>query len=342
MRTRKKWLLGFAVWTILALLSLSQRIAFLTYVDRPFSLTTVVARTMLDWYTCGIFTPLIFEAARRFRLDGGRWLLMLPVHVVACAVFIVTKLAIFLPLAHALGVLGEPPVFTQELYNEAFPLIIAYASVVGAWYAIDYYERYQVLARTQLNALRAQLHPHFLFNSLNALSTLVHRDPQAADRMIVELGELLRQTLSEESAAEVTLQEELRFVERYIAIMQLRYGDRLSVHFDVAQDALGAYVPHMVLQPLVENALVHGIGQAAGQGCVTIRAQRTGEQLTLEVEDDGAGIEAKPVERVGLRNTRALLERLYARNQSVAIRARNGRGVLVSLSIPFRRTPVLA
>ncbi|HEX6066704.1 MAG TPA: histidine kinase, partial [Longimicrobiales bacterium] len=244
MQARKKWLLVAAVWTILALLSLSQRIAFLTYIDRPFSLTAVVARTMLDWYTCGIFTPLIFEAARRFRLDGGRWILMLPVHIVACAVFIVTKLAIFLPLAHAFGVLGEPPVFTQELYNEAFPLIIAYASVVGAWYAIDYYERYRVLARVQLDALRAQLHPHFLFNALNALSTLVHRDAKAADRMIVELGDLLRQTLSEERAPEVTLKEELEFVERYVSIMQIRYGDRLSVHYDVDSTALAAYVPH--------------------------------------------------------------------------------------------------
>jgi signal transduction histidine kinase len=342
MDTRKKWLLGFSVWTILGVVAASQHIAFLMYIDRPFSVGKVFGRTMLSWYTCGVFTPFIFVVARRFRLDGARWPRMLPIHIVACAAFILMKLALFLPLTDALGWLGEPINFTQWIYGEAFPLTLTYAAIVGAWYAIDYYERYQVLARVQLDALRAQLHPHFLFNALNALSTLVHRDAKAADRMIIELGELLRQTLSEERAPEVTLKEELEFVERYVSIMQIRYGDRLSVHYDVDSTALAAYVPHLVLQPLVENALVHGIGRTAGEGSVTIRAQRQGNRLALEVEDDGAGINGDPVERVGLRTTRALLERLYARNHSLDVRARNGRGVQVSVVIPFQRTPVLA
>ena len=341
MGTRKKWLLAAGVWTVLGLLASSQHIAFLSYADRTFSVSKVFGRTMLDWYTCGAFTPVIFAVARRFRLDSRRWLVFLPIHMVACALFIVAKLALFLPLAHALNWLGEPPVFTQWIYNDAFPLTLAYAGVVGACYAIDYYERYQVLARVQLDTLRAQLHPHFLFNALNALSTLVHRDPAAADRMIVELGELLRQTLNEDSAPEVTLAEELQLVERYVAIMQVRYGDRLTVSFDVDPDARGAYVPHMLLQPLVENALVHGIGRTAGQGCVIIRARRQADHLVLEVEDDGAGMPATPVERVGLRNTRALLERLYFRNQSLHVRAGEDRGALVSVRIPFQRTPVL-
>jgi signal transduction histidine kinase len=340
MTSPKRWLLVAGVWTILGLLASSQHIAFMSYAGRPFTISKVVGRTMLDWYTCGVFTPLIFAIARRFRLDGPRWPLMLPVHLLACVTFILAKLAVFLPLANGLGWLGEPLDFMAFLFGDAFPLILVYAAVVGAWYAFDYYERYRLLARVQLDSLRARLHPHFLFNALNALSTLVHRDPQAADRMIVELGELLRQSISEESAPEVTLKEELQLVERYVAIMQIRYGDRLKVDYDVAHDALGAYVPHMILQPLVENALVHGIGRAAGAGSVVVRARRDNGRLALEVEDDGAGLNGKPVERVGLRNTRALLERLYAREQSLAVRARGERGVLVNVSIPFHVTPV--
>jgi sensor histidine kinase YesM len=132
----------------------------------------------------------------------------------------------------------------------------------------------------------------------------------------------------------------LQLVQRYVAIMQIRYGDRLNVEYDVDAAARGAFVPHMLLQPLVENALVHGIGRAAGQGSVIIRAQRQGDHLTLEVEDDGAGISEKPVERIGLGNTRALLEQLYARNQSLQIRARNGRGVVVHVRLPYHLTPV--
>ena len=331
----------FAVWTILGLLGASQHMAFLSYIDRPFSVPTVLARTMLSWYACGIFTPVIFAVARRFRLDGPRWRAALPVHLLAWPAFILIRLGVYLPLASALDLLGEPVVFMQWIYDEAFPLTLTYASIVAVYYAIDYYERYRLLARVQLDTLRAQLHPHFLFNALNALSTLVHRDPQAADRMIVELGELLRQTLSEERAPEVTLEEELRFVDRYVAIMRIRYGDRLTVAYDVDAGTLAAYVPHLVLQPLVENALVHGIGRSAGQGKVVIRAQRQGGQLALEVEDDGAGMPAKPVERVGLRNTRALLEQLYARNHSLAIGPRNGRGVRVRVSIPYHLEPVL-
>jgi two-component system, LytTR family, sensor kinase len=342
MLQRKKWLLGTAVWTVLGLLSASQRIAFLNHYDRTFSAGAVFGRTMLDWYTCAMFTPAIFYVARRFRLDGRRWLPALPVHVLGCALFIVLKLAIFLPLADALNWLGEPPVFTNWIYEDAFPLTLTYGAIVGAFYAIDYYERYRVLSRVQLDALRAQLHPHFLFNALNALSTLVHRDPQAADRMIVELGELLRQSLSENRSAEVPLKEELVMVERYVAIMQIRYGDRLNVHYDVDSAALGAYVPHMVLQPLVENALVHGIGRSAGKGTLSIRAQRLGDELALEVEDDGAGMDAKPVERIGLKNTRALLEHLYARNQSLVVNGRNGRGVVARVTIPFHVEPLVS
>jgi two-component system LytT family sensor kinase len=352
MRARKAWLIVAGVWTILGVLAASQHIAFRAYSGWKFDAGQVFGRTMLSWYTCGIFTPVIFLFARRFRLDSSRWRLTLPIHLAACVVFILVKLALYLPLASALGWYGEPANFVQALYGDVFPLTITYASVVGASYAVDYYKRYQEravraaelesrLTRVQLDALRAQVHPHFLFNALNALSTLIHRDPAAADRMVLELGDLLRQTLNSDAPVEVSLREELQFVKRYLSIMQTRFGERLRVSYDIEEDALQAYVPNMVLQPLVENALLHGIGKTTDAGELVLRARRVGASLELQVSDDGPGMSGHASgERIGLRNTRALLESLYGQEQSLLIRNGDGRGVTVCVRIPFHEGPL--
>src|SRR5688572_2650136 len=259
MQSRRTWLLVFFVWTVLGVLSASQHLAYRAYEGRAIAWVPVIGRTMLDWYTCGVFTPAIFAVARHFRLDSPGWIRALPIHIVACALFIVLKLALFLPIAGALDWLGEERAFASWIYADAFPLTLAYAAVVGARYAFDNYERYRErvvktaeletrLTRVQLEALRGQLHPHFLFNTLNALSALVHRDPAAADRMILELSELLRHSLTNDTPPEVPLREELAFVQRYLSIMQIRYGDRLRVRVDISNEALDAFVPNMLLQ----------------------------------------------------------------------------------------------
>jgi len=345
MTWRSRWLVILAVWTVLGLLSAAQHIAFFVYSDRSFSAGAVFARTMLDWYTCGVFTPLIFKVAYRFRLDRPDWPRALPVHVLACAVFIVAKFALFLPAARLVGLLPERIIIAEWLYGDSFALTLAYASVVGASYAYDYYvtttRLESRLARVQLDALRSQLHPHFLFNALNALSTLVHRDAAAADRMILELSELLRRGLAEETAAEVTLASELAFVRRYVGIMQLRFGDRLNVEYDVAADTLDALVPNMVLQPLVENALVHGVGRVTGPGQLLIRAQDDGGVLTLQVRDNGPGLHGSArTERIGLRNTRLLLEQLYGEKHSIAIENVRPTGVVASVRLPLHREAI--
>lgn len=345
MSKRSQWLVVFGVWTVLGLLAAAQHLAFFAYADRPFSTTVVVGRTMLDWYTCGVFTPLIFHVAHRFRLDRPDWLRALPVHILACALFIIAKLAIFLPLARGLGWVQERIVISEWLYGDSFALTLAYASVVGASYAYDYYvsttRLESRLARVQLDALRSQLHPHFLFNALNALSTLVHRDAAAADRMILELSELLRRGLAEDTAAEVTLDSELEFVRRYVGIMQIRFGDRLNVVYDVAPDTLDALVPNMVLQPLVENALVHGIGRITGPGELLIRAHAGDGMLTLQVRDNGPGLNGGlRAERVGLRNTRMLLQQLYGEKHSIEIANCQPAGVMTRVALPFHREAV--
>lgn len=351
MGTRREWLVIAAVWTVLGLLSSSQHLAFLVYSGRTFEPAAIVGRTMLDWYTCGIFTPAIFAVARRFRLDDGHWLRNLPVHIVACAAFILFKLVLFLPIAHALGWFRGPVSFVERLSEDVFPLTLVYASVAAARYGLDYYGRYRErvvrtaelearLSRVQLDALRAQLHPHFLFNALNALSTLIHKDAQQADRMVLELSELLRHTLTTNAPAEVPLREEIAFVDRYLGIMQQRYGDRLRINIDVRTDVEQAFVPNLVLQPLVENALVHGVGRSAAAGAVTIRARRDGNVLELTVLDDGPGLSnGVPAERIGLRNTRMLLEHLYGRQQQLDIATKPGGGVLARVRLPFHEQP---
>ena len=347
---RKPWLVIAAVWTVLGLLSASQHVAFRAYSGQPPHYGAVIGRTLLDWYTCAIFTPAIFAVARRYRLDTPGRLKRVPIHLLACVSFIVLKLALFIPLANAFGWLNGEVVFVEWLYADGFALTLVYATVAGARYALDYHERYRErliktaelesrLSRVQLDAVRARLHPHFLFNSLNALSTLIHKNPAAADRMVLELGELLRQTISDSAPVEVPLRVELGFIERYLNVMQVRFGERLRVAIDVPAEVRDAYVPNMVMQPLVENAIVHGIGQSANAGEIIVRARRERETLELSVLDDGPGLPAGSSERVGLRNTRLLLQQLYQEGQSVELTGRASGGVVASVRLPFHETP---
>jgi two-component system, LytTR family, sensor kinase len=346
------WLLIIGIWTLLALLAATSNIAYRAHNDIPAPAAPIFGRAFLDWYTCAVFTPAIFWVARRFPLDGRTWRRNAFVHLLAMGTYITLKLLLFVPPARALGWVRRNETFGNLFLGDAFPLLIAYWGVVGAAHGIAFYQRYRDrelrasqlearLAQVQLDALRAQIHPHFLFNSLNALSTLMHRDVGAADRMVLQLGELLRYTLDNAAPQEVTLAQELQFVERYLAIMKIRLGDRLSVHMEVAPDVQKAFVPNLVLQPLVENALRHGIGRSASAGELTVRAYRSADSLQLEVQDDGPGLPAAGVKHgVGLSNTALRLRQLYGAEQHMSVRNCDGRGTIVVLRIPFHEAPL--
>lgn len=193
------------------------------------------------------------------------------------------------------------------------------------------------LAQSQLQALRTQIQPHFLFNTLNAISALALADPMQARKMIARLSDLLRLTLEEHHLQLLPLSRELEFVHHYLEIQRARFRDRLETHFDVADEALSAQVPCMILQPLVENALHHGLLAKVSRGSLRILAHRDGRQLRLAVEDDGLGLPAGGiVEGVGLGNTRARLERLFGGAASLRLRALEGGGTQVELCVPFR------
>jgi two-component system, LytTR family, sensor kinase len=234
---------------------------------------------------------------------------------------------------------------------------------MGLYYAFDYHRRFRErevaaaqletqLATAHLQALRMQLNPHFLFNALHSAAMLTMIDPGGAHRVLVQLSALLRTTLDRSSAAEVPLSEEIDFVDRYLAIERIRFQDRLRVEMTIDDDALGAIVPNLILQPLVENAVRHGIARRTNAGALTIRGTRRGPALVLEVEDDGPGLPggwslaSSKGSGVGLTNVRSRLEGLYGPEGRLELLtpadadARPRTGVLARVTIPYRAAPM--
>jgi LytS/YehU family sensor histidine kinase len=241
--------------------------------------------------------------------------------------------------------------------------LLVYGAVLGTSYAVGYYTRFRErevratqlearLAQAELQALKMQLHPHFLFNTLNGIVGLVRdRKNSAAVEMIAGLSDLLRYTLDGAGRQEVTLREELEFLELYLGIQQKRFPDRLRVEMNVEPTALEALVPNLILQPLVENAIRHGVSRRAAGGTVGVSASREGGMLRLRVYDDGPGLrhdaradadgdeahEGSPSTGIGLSNTRARLRQLYGDAQSFEVFDREAGGVEATLRLPFRR-----
>ena len=191
------------------------------------------------------------------------------------------------------------------------------------------------LTEARLKALRMQLNPHFLFNTLHAVSTLVDRDPAGVRRMIARLSELLRHVLDEEAPQEVPLSEELDFLEDYLEIQSIRFQGDLDTRIDVPPDIRDAQVPNLLLQPVVENAIKHGASQVRGVGRIDIRGRRDGDRLVLTVEDNGPGLPAAQEDGLGLRNVRARLQALYGDEQALRLSSTPEEGTRATLELPY-------
>jgi two-component system LytT family sensor kinase len=276
-------------------------------------------------------------------------------HGLAVIVFIFTHAALATACrVVVMGMAGRETAWSQK-FQELFFLnfdweMMTYWAVIGLSHALDYHRESQEraltsaqletrLAEAQLQALQRQLHPHFLFNALHTISALIHRDADAADAMLARLSDLLRITLDRIGTQQVTLEEELDFVQKYLDIEHARFGDRLHITVDVEPVTLDASVPNLLLQPLVENAVRHGITQKVAGGQIDIIARREGDELRLIVRDNGYGVLADKLDAfntgLGLTNTRSRLEHLYGRRHTCAFRTPPGGGLEVSVVIPF-------
>ena len=312
--------------------------------DASWRWALIIALT--DWYVWAALTPAISWLARRFAIERRSWLRSLLVHIPASLFFSILKMVIETTILSRLS--GAPARPNPVLQ---FPsTLFTYWAILGVIYAINYYRKYREhelkasqletqLAQAQLQALKMQLHPHFLFNTLHAVSSLMRKDVEAADSMIARLSDLLRLTLENTGVQVVTLRQELEFLESYLEIEQTRFQNRLEVRMDIAPETLDARVPNLILQPLVENAIRHGIAPRSAPGCIEIRAAHDRERLRLQVRDNGPGLpesqNAAIKEGVGLANTRARLEQLYGAAQSFELKNQPEGGLLVSLTLPF-------
>jgi two-component system, LytTR family, sensor kinase len=341
----KRWGLIFGAWTLLGLLTTTRIKLGYAYAGNPISWRVSFIIAYCDWYVWAALFPLMLWLARRCSLEAGRrWrfvLLHLPLSVLLCLLKIVLDFSLRRMLA---------PNYARRIFlSELSSVLFTYWAIVGVVYAFDYYRKYREhqlkasqletqLAQAQLEALKMQLQPHFLFNTLHAISSLMHRDVEAADRMLARLSDLLRLTLENAGAQEVTLRQELEFLERYLEIEQTRFRDRLRVRMEIEPETLDARVPNLILQPLVENAIRHGIAARAAASSIEIRATRANGSLLMQVRDDGPGLQAEIKEGVGLANTRARLAQLYGAAQRFELSNVADGGLLVSLTLPFRIT----
>jgi len=313
-----------------------------------------------DWYACGFLSIGVLWVASRNPLEPGRtgkWLL---IHFMCGLVF-----SALYALLTAWLVAGERSVmhpgkiltFSYLLRTVGFHYcvvnLIMYWFVVLAQLGWTYYQSYRErerqtaglqreLVEARLQALRMQLNPHFLFNTLHAVSSLIHDDPEAADRVVARLSELLRLSLDQSKPQELSLNEELAFLDRYLEIELTRFADGLQVEKQIQPDALEALVPYLILQPLVENAIRHGIEPREDSGHLAISARRHDGRLELRVTDNGTGLvggAAQPKEGIGLSNTRSRLRHLYGENFRFELNEGSGGGLEAFIEIPYHLKP---
>ncbi len=313
--------------------------------------------SLAEWWSWGVMTPLIVALNERLPVDGKPWFVRLPpqaalgVGVTILYVYVDTVLTAVLQ-RRPIPDLASGRLLLDALRGIFLWAMIVYVLIATTWAALRSRRRAlaaelsmerleRSYAEARLNVLRLQLDPHFLFNALNAISAQLETEPRLARRMIEHLGDLLRLSLEPGSRQQVPLCEELAFLEHYLAIQRIRFGSRLAVRLEVAADVADAMVPSLIMQPLVENAIRHGISQRAGGGTIVASAQRIGESLVIRVCDDGVGLPPGwSLERdagLGLSATRERIPGLGSESTSrFEVRPRSRGGTEIEIAFPFR------
>lgn len=357
-RKQRAWLLGFIVWTLVALLTAIRN--YLTFVQLGYhpSWRISLLSSFVDYYLWAFAAIFIFQLCRRFPLEEPHFVRNAFLHAVFSSVFTFSVALVSVPVFSflrnpqadifpAFGEFFESIVFPANLYQG----LITFWATVAVAHAVNYYRRSREkevhlqklavqLAEAKLQALRMQIHPHFLFNTLNSITALLHRDTDAAERMIAYLAEFLRLTLNASENDFTALKNEIYFLETYLKIEKLRFRDCLTVKFKIEPSALVARVPTLILQPLVENAIRHGFAHRSANCVLEIAAQRNEDRLLLAVKDNGSGFPAQHRRLdfgVGLMNTSARLAEIYGGDFQFEIKNLNSAasGAVVRIEVPF-------
>ena len=352
----QRYLAFFFAWTVFGLFNFSRELTRRLYWHEPTHWRETLASWMVGVYIIAALTPVVLWLGRRWPVARNNWRLRVPLHLALCIVFSAVELALETVVFIQLGLLETVmkhsfligfPVLVVAGFHEN---IITYWGLLGIQSGFRYYRGFQErelhaselkaqLVRAQLSALKMQLQPHFLFNTLNAIMVLVRQQRgRQAEEMLARLSDLLRCVLEDVEAQQISLRRELEYLRLYLSIEQVRFQDRLGIEISADDDALDAAVPHMGLQPIVENAVRHGIGRVAAAGTIRISASHTNKSLVIRVADDGPGLGAADLAEgrgIGLANTRARLHQLYG--DAASLKLENGeRGVVATMTLPYR------
>lgn len=351
-----RWPLVFLVATVLGALSSALAWKFAQSLGKAGPpLATLIVLNCSYWYIWALFTPSIVWLSQHFRLERQGLLRAAAVHLPSVALFSLAHIMAMAGVQWWLAMsIGKPFAWWTEAQQSALQNfdweMMTYWAIAGLSHAVLYYRESREralrtaqletkLIEAQMRTLRQQLQPHFLFNTLHAISALMHRDVDAADRTLIRLSDLLRMTLENLGEQQVTLKTELDFLTKYLEIEQTRYADRLTVEFDVQAEALDVLVPTLLVQPLVENAIKHGISRKKGPGHITITARGAHDKLCIEVRDDGVGLSESALgalqKGIGVSTTRARLQHQYGADYRFEFH-RLPEGLAVVVAVPWR------
>jgi two-component system, LytTR family, sensor kinase len=363
------WVLVLAVWMLIGLSFTLNYYFFaehyVTIFREPPTIGQMLVWELPYWLLWAGLAPVVFLFTRRFPIDRERWFRNSMLHIVACVALTIAHRAIYLIIGWLLhvaayqNVTSIPDLYSSDILFNLPTGFMSYGTIFLISYVIDYYRRHQEeelkisrlkaelaeaklqVTEAQLQALKMQLHPHFLFNTLNSISALLDEDAEAADQMLARLGDFLRMTLQNSGAQQVTLQEELEFLRCYLEIEHVRFHDRLTVNMQIEPATLEARVPNLILQPIVENAIRHGIVSRIAPGQIEISARLSDGALQLRVKDNGPGLGSAEAGRaivkegLGLANTRARLSQMYGPAHRFEMGDAPEGGLQVTLTIPF-------
>lgn len=359
---RRRWMrlaLIFGIWTFIGIVFTLQSYFTSFRSEKPTPLFDSLYVQMTWSYLWALATPLVLWAATRLPIERNNWirsaLLHVPLSIVLSA--FLTALGHVVLWFYWGWSMGRPFSFERmgrfvvANFSEGIGI---YLLIALTSYAFSYYRRYREsqvktllleaqLSQAQLHALKMQLHPHFLFNTLHSISALLNKDTDSARKMITRLGDFLRLTLDNSGSQEVTLQQEIEFLSCYLEIERIRFQDRLVTRMDVSQQTLDAKVPNLILQPIVENAIRHGIASRSTPGLIEIGAEQRNGTLRIQVRDNGPGLSAHRTSEnlfkkgLGLANTETRLERLYGAAHRFDFSNNPAGGLVVTLEIPFHK-----